>query len=287
MKPHTECGACLVHWVFERTAPYIPERETRRLVRDIIEVLLHDVSPQANVGSLCNRTVHAASRAVPGLAAHYQDLKQKSNENAKKAVVEARQYVDGAGSPEGKLSRACYLAAASNVAPLNAPTSPYTFQEVRDSMQCGGEGKAIIGDLFDAVRNARHVFYVADNAGEIGFDSLAIRQIKCLGPKVTLVVKKQTFFEDATLDDTNTFDLEKLVDEIITVPGFLVPDEMDEDTATLFQSSDLVISKGTGSYEALHGEIRDKKTVFMLKVKCKPIARELGLNEGSIIVKTE
>ena len=84
MKPHSECGACLVHWVFERTAPYIPEREVRRLVRDIVGVLLHDVSPQANVGALCNRTVHAAFRATPGLAAHYQDLKQKSNENAKK-----------------------------------------------------------------------------------------------------------------------------------------------------------------------------------------------------------
>jgi uncharacterized protein with ATP-grasp and redox domains len=121
---------------------------------------------------------------------------------------------------------------------------------------------------------------VADNAGEIGFDSLAIHQIKGLGPKVTLVVKKQTFFEDATLEDANAFGLEKLVDEIITVPGFLVPDEMDEHTAASFQSSDLVISKGTGSDEALHGEIRDKKAVLMLKVKCGPIARELELNEG-------
>jgi damage-control phosphatase, subfamily I len=287
MKPHSECGACLVHWVFERTAPYIPEREVRRLVQNIVGVLLHDVSPQANVGSLCNRTVHAAFLATPGLAAHYQDLKQKSNENAKKIIVEAERYVDGVGSPESKISRACFLAAASNVAPLNAPSSPYTFQEIPGLMQRGGADKVVIGDLFDAVKNARRVFYVTDNAGEIGFDSLAIHQIKRLGPKITLVVKKQTFFEDATLEDANAFGLEKLVDEIITVPGFLAPDEMDEHAAASFRSSDLVISKGTGSYEALHGEIRDKKAVFMLKVKCKPIARELGLNIGNIIVKTE
>lgn len=287
MKPHSECGACLVHWVFERTAPHIPEREMRRLVQDIVGVLLHDVSPQANVGALCNRTVHAAFRATPGLAAHYQDLKQKSNENAKKIIVEAERYVDGGGPPESKLSRACFLAAASNVAPLNAPSSPYTFQEIPGLMQRGDANKVVIGDLFDAVKNARRVFYVTDNAGEIGFDSLAIHQIKQLGPKVTLVVKKQTFFEDATLEDANAFGLEKLVDEIITVPGFLAPDEMDEHTAASFRSSDLIISKGTGSYEALHGEIRDKKAVFMLKVKCKPIARELGLNVGNIIVKTE
>jgi len=287
MRPHAECGACLIHWVFERTAPYIAERKTRTLVRDIVEVLLHDLSPQANVGSLCNRTVHAALRATPDLASHYRCLKQRSNENAKKIIGEARRYVDGVGSLESKLSRACYLAAASNVAPLNAPASPYTFQEVHDLMQRQGADRAVIGDLFDAAKNARHVLYVADNAGEIGFDSLAIQQIKRWGAKVTLVVKKQTFFEDVTREDTRAFGLGKLVDEIIAAPGFLVPDEMDEHTAASFRSSDLVISKGTGSYEALHGEIRDKRAVFMLKVKCRPIARELGLNEGNIIVKTE
>ena len=288
MKPHSECGACLVHWVFERTAPYTPERETARLARDIVDVLLRDVSPQANVGSLCNKTVRVAFDATPGLAAHYEDLKQKSNENAKKVLVEAGNFVDGPGLPEDRLSRACFLAAASNVAPLNAPSSPYTFQEIHGLIRDGNNAdRAIIGDLFGTVRNARHVVYVTDNAGEIGFDSLVIRQIKELGAKVSLVVKKQTFFEDATLDDANSFGLEKLVDEMLTVPGFLAPEEMDEQAAVSFRSADLVIAKGTGTYEALHGETQDKKAIFMLKVKCKPIARELGMSEGNIIVKAE
>ncbi len=288
MKPQPECGACLVHWVFERTAPYTPERETARLARDIVGVLLRGVSPEANVGSLCNKTVRAAFGATPGLASHYEDLKQKSNENARKVLVEANRFIDGVRPLEGRLSRACFLAAASNVAPLNAPSSPYTFQEIHDLMHGGHSAdKAIIGDLFGAVRNARHVLYVTDNAGEIGFDSLVIRQIKELGTRVSLVVKEETFFEDATLDDVNAFGIEKLVDELLMAPGFLVPDEMDEKTAAYFKASDLVIAKGTGAYEALHGEIPDKRAVFMLKVKCKPIARELGLAEGNIIVKVE
>jgi hypothetical protein len=291
VKPHPECGACLVHWVFERTAPYTPEHETARLVRDIIEVLLHDVSPQANVGYLCNRTVHAVFDTTPGLLQHYEDLKHESNQNAKKILAESKGYINKAETPEERLARACFLAAASNVAPLNAPSSPYTFQEISDLMRRADAEKtvekAIIGDLFGAVRKASHVFYVTDNAGEIGFDSLVIGHIKDLGPKVTLVVKKQTFFEDATMDDAKAFGLDGLVDRIVTVPGFLAPDEMDQETATAFRSCDLVIAKGTGSYEALHGEIPDKSAVYMLKVKCKPIARELGMKEGNIIVKTE
>jgi len=287
MKPHQECGACLVHWVFERTAPYTPEGEITRLVRDIVEVLLHGVSPQANVGTLCNGTVHAVFDSTIGLPQHYEDLKQKSNENSKKIFSEATEYINKAETLEGRLARASFLAAAANVAPLNAPSNPYTFLEIRDLIHHGDAKKAVIGDLFGALKNARHVFYVTDNAGEIGFDSLLIRQIKDMGLKITLVVKKQTFFEDATMIDVRTFGLEELVNEIITVPGFLAPDEMDNETAAAFKSCDLVIAKGTGSYEALHGEIPDKKAVYMLKVKCKPIARELGMEEGNIIVKVE
>ncbi len=287
MKPHPECGACLVHWVFERTVSNTPEGGTARLIRDIVGVLLRDVSPQANVGSLCNSTVHAVFESTPGLSLHYEDLKYKSNENAKKILPEAMEYINKGETPEARLARACFLAAAANVAPLNAPSSPYAFQEIRDIMRYDNAKKALIGNLSEAVNNSRHVLYVTDNAGEIGFDSLVMGLIKDAGPRITLVVKKQTFFEDATMDDVRAFGFEKLVDNIVTVPGFLAPHEMDSLTTGFFKSCDLVIAKGTGSYEALHGEIPDKKAVYMLKAKCKPIAREFGMEEGSIIVKTE
>jgi hypothetical protein len=106
-----------------------------------------------------------------------------------------------------------------------------------------------------------------------------------MGPKVTLVVKNDTFFEDATMSDANAFGLENLADEVVSVSGFMAPHDMDPSLAALFESSDFIIAKGTGSYEALHGEIGSKKAAFMLKIKCKPIARELGIDEGGIIVK--
>jgi len=287
MKPHPECGVCLVHWVFERTVPYIPERETARLIRDIVGELLRRLSPTANLGALCNHAVHKASEFVPGLVSHYGGLKERSNENAKGILPKALTYIKEGKTPQNRLARACFLSAAANVAPLNAPSSPYTFQGIQDIINHNEGETIIIGDLFRALKNSRQVLYITDNAGEIGFDSLVIREIKDIGPKVTLVVKNQTFFEDATMDDVHAFGLEQLVDEIVTVPGFLTPHEMDPSVARSFESSDLVIAKGTGSYEALHGEIVDKKAAYMLKVKCKPIARELGMEEGNIIVKVE
>jgi damage-control phosphatase, subfamily I len=286
MKPHPECGACLVHWVFERAAPHTPDAEIARLVRSIVGILVHDVSPVANLGTLCNRTVHKVFEFTQGLAEHYEKLKEKSNENASKILSESMEYVRLGKTPNDRLARACMLAAAANVAPLNAPSSPYTFQEIRDLMNHGVD-KVMLDDLLGVLKESRHVLYVTDNAGEIGFDSLVLQQIKEMGLKVTLVIKKQTFFEDATMNDALAFGLDKLVDEVVTVPGFMAPQEMDPSLVSLFESSDFIIAKGTGSYEALHGELGAKKAAFMLKIKCKPISRELGMEEGGVIVKLQ
>ncbi len=286
MKPHPECGACLVHWVFERAAPHTPDAEITRLVRSIVGILVHDLSPSANLGSLCNSTVHKVFEFTQGLAEHYEKLKEKSNENAKKILPEATGYIKRGKTPNDRLARACMLAAAANVAPLNAPSNPYTFQEIRDLID-RGVGMFMIDELLEVIKASNHVLYVTDNAGEIGFDSLVIQQIKELGPQVTLVVKEKTFFEDATMNDARTFDLEKLADRVVTVPGFMVPQEIDSSLASLFTSCDFVIGKGTGSYEALHDELGSKKAAFMLKVKCKPISRELGIGEGGVIVKLQ
>lgn len=286
MKPHPECGACLVHWVFERAAPHTPDAEIARLIRSIVGILVHDVSPMANLGSLCNSTVHKVFEFTKGLAEHYENLKAKSNENARKILPEAQKYIELGETPKDRLARACMLAAAANVAPLNAPSSPYTFQEIRDLMQKGA-GKVMIDDLLGILRESRHVLYVTDNAGEIGFDSLVIQQIKEVGPKVTVVVKENTFFEDATMNDANVFDIANLADEVVTVPGFMAPQEVDPSMASLIMSCDFVIGKGTGSYEALHSELGSKKAAFMLKIKCKPISRELGMDEGGVVVKLQ
>src|SRR5208283_2301436 len=126
-------------------------------------------------------------------------------------------------------------------------------------------------------RAGRRILYITDNAGEIGFDSLVIDLIGRMGSRVTLAVKEKTFFEDATLEDARFFGLDKGVDRIVTVDGFFAPRAVPGDLREIFTESDLIIGKGTGSYEALSGETCGKPSIFMLKVKCGPIARETGI----------
>jgi uncharacterized protein with ATP-grasp and redox domains len=104
---------------------------------------------------------------------------------------------------------------------------------------------------------------------------------------VTLVVKQDPFFEDARMSDVAFFGLDKVVDEVVTMRGFLVPAEATPAVAAAYADCDVIIGKGTGAYEALWGETGGKTAIFLLKVKCAPIARETGTDMGTVVVRVE
>lgn len=285
MRPDVECGICIMHWAYGRVASHTGAEELSHVTRRVLDALLGYISPDANLGGLNNTAVWSVFGVPSRAASYYEGLKQESNENARGILPLARQYIQAGKTDREKLERACSLAAAGNVAPINSPSGAYTFHEIKAIVDGGEETPAIMGDVYGAVKNARQILYVTDNAGEIGFDSLVIELIKHMGPRVTLVVKKQTFFEDATPDDARFFGLDKVVDRMVTPEGFFVLHEVSDDLCRVYSESDLIMVKGMGSYETFSGETRGKPAVFMLKVKCDVIARETGVTKGKVVVK--
>jgi damage-control phosphatase, subfamily I len=287
VKPEPECGICLMHWVYGRVLPHADEKDGVGIAKTLLAVLMKEVNPEANVGTLCNATVTSVFHTPSRAADHFEALKRESNENAKALLSKAREYVEAGRTTRDRFERACFLAAASNVAPLNSPSGAYTFQEIRKIIDEGGSKPIFAGNVYAAVKEAKQILYVTDNAGEIGFDSLVIDAIRQMGSKITLVVKEKTFFEDATLNEARFFGLDKVVDGLATAEGFFAPHALPRGLREILEQCDLIISKGTGSYEALRGETGEKPAIFMLKVKCGPIARQTGAREGEVVVKLE
>ncbi len=250
-------------------------------------VLSREFSPGVNVGDLSNHITDSIHEFLLQSSKYYEEHKLKSNKLAKALLSTSTDFVEKGETPEKRFMRVCYLASASNVAPIGKPSEAFKFQEAMDIL--GGKGllPRVVGDVFQAARRANHVLYLVDNAGEIGFDSLLIAKIKEMGSKITLIVKEGPFFEDATLRDASFFGLDKLVDEIFMTKGFFVPSQSKPSQRKAFKKSDLLISKGTGNYEALKGELDGKKAIFMLKVKCGPIAADTGVALGNFIVKLD
>ncbi|HUL37438.1 MAG TPA: ARMT1-like domain-containing protein [Thermodesulfobacteriota bacterium] len=287
MRPQLECASCLFKWVYERSEVALSEKRRFQLIRRITAILSRDFSPGMNVGDLSNQITDSIHEFLLQSSKYYQEHKLKSNQLAKELLFTSTNFIEKAETAEERFIRACYLASASNVAPIGKPSEAYKFQEATDILEGKGPLPRLVGDVFRVARRAKHVLYLADNAGEIGLDSLLIAKIKEMGSRVTLIVKEDPFFEDATLKDACFFGLDKLVDEISMTKGFFVPSKSKLSSRKAFKKSDLLISKGTGNYEALKDELDGKKAIFMLKVKCGPIAADSEVGLGSFLVKLD
>ena len=131
---------------------------------------------------------------------------------------------------------------------------------------------------------ARQILYIGDNAGETVFDRLLI---ETLGKPVTYVVREIPVINDATMEDAEAAGLPEVAEVISsgsTAPGNILP-LCNREFLRRYEEADLIISKGQGNYEGLSEE--NKNIFFLLKVKCRVIARHIGIAEGSIILKKQ
>lgn len=140
---------------------------------------------------------------------------------------------------------------------------------------------------FDAlIRSAHRVLFVADNAGECFFDRCLIEAI---GPeKVTYAVRGGPVLNDATVEDARIAGIEEICSVIDTgddAPGVLL-DRVSTEFRNVFDACDVVIAKGQGNYESL-SHVFHKRLVFLTKVKCAVIARDIGHPAGTNVIKIQ
>lgn len=152
----------------------------------------------------------------------------------------------------------------------------YLIQSVKNSFAQSLK-KDDINFLKENILNAKKILFIGDNAGEIVFDKIFIEVLrdKILkssdSDKITYCVRGGPSLNDSTLEDAKMTGMDKLVKVITTgvdLPAAYLPacsKEFNEE----YDSSDLIISKGQGNFEALFDE--KKNIFFLLKIKCETI----------------
>jgi len=287
MKPVIECAPCIVKWTYERAAYSANEMERYELMRTILGVLSREFKSSGNIGFICNRCLDAVSQFIVDSSSHYGEIKVKTNQAVEKLLPAAREFIQKGQRPQERFERACCLATVGNVSPIGAPSGAFEFPEAENIMMDRGPLPVVIGDVYRAAQDATHVLFLTDNAGEIGFDALLLEELREMGLKVTLVVKEDPFFEDATISDAVHFSMDKLAEDILTTKGVFLPAESTPALYDAYQRSDLVIAKGVFNFEALNDEVSGKSTIYMLKMKCGPISKKNSLDMGKFMVKLE
>jgi damage-control phosphatase, subfamily I len=139
--------------------------------------------------------------------------------------------------------------------------------------------------LFEKLKKARRVLYLADNAGESFFDLPLVNFMRKYS-SVAYVVKGYPVQNDITLGDVKLAGLEREMGEIIDTgmgtPGIILslgsPGFLRE-----YEKADLIFAKGMGHYESM-SEFNDPGRIFCcLKAKCPPVANSIGVAIGSFV----
>ncbi|MBF0198726.1 MAG: DUF89 family protein [Planctomycetes bacterium] len=222
-------------------------------------------------------------RKLKKLAANddpYRVQKKIMTDFALALLPKFRKKVDESDHP---FLAALKLSIAANIIDLGAK-SGLTEKEVLSSMDnalnvplSGNAGQ------FEAeCQKAHTIMILADNAGEIVFDTLLIEQLSTAD--VTVVVRGGPIINDATKDDAINSGLAgkvRLMDNGVDAPGTILS-LCSDSFRELFNNVDLVISKGQGNFESLLDTPRP--VWFLFKVKCMVTANATGEPVGSHMV---
>ncbi len=135
------------------------------------------------------------------------------------------------------------------------------------------------------------VLFLLDNSGEAVLDRFLAEELVSRGARVVGVVKSGSFQNDVTIEDVDYTGLRDSFSSIVetgTDASSIFFGEITDDLKGLLSQADLIIAKGMANYEYLsdfetHGN--GKQVVYMLKAKCEPVARSLGVKKGDYVLR--
>lgn len=231
-----------------------------------------------NPPPLMARVIRQTVEKVTGVRDPYVQIKRQFNDFALGIVPELKQRF----SPVS-FETAVRLCIAGNVIDFGTHThigEEQVKQTIEQCLEMNINGR--VDALVHACERARKILWIADNAGEIVFDTLVLEKL----PRDRLIyaVRGGPTQNDATLDDVRYTGMDKhfnIIDTGADIPGVIL-EHCSEAFCRVYQEADLIIAKGQGNLETL--DLLDERIFFLFKAKCPITARYAGCSLGDTVI---
>jgi uncharacterized protein with ATP-grasp and redox domains len=286
MKVGSECGYCILHRghkIIQRSTN--DEKRRVKAMAALLEMLGERYRPDA-VPSYIGAERCRVLKTITGCADPYADLKTKSNTLAVEILPKMREYVDK-HPPAKRLYAALMVACIGNVIEFDVPGHSADVQEALKGLK---EGFTIDDSekLRRLIVKGAKVLLLTDNAGEIAFDTLIVRELRRLGAVVTVAVKAGPSLNDALMEDAEAVGMTKEADEVTTTGADAIGVNLEETSAEFnghFYGSDVIIAKGMANWETLTEVPAPCPLMYVFRTKCEPVARAVGAPKDVNIAK--
>jgi uncharacterized protein with ATP-grasp and redox domains len=140
--------------------------------------------------------------------------------------------------------------------------------------------------LNEKLSEAKTLFYLGDNCGEIVLDKLFLRYIKKTFPAIDILygVRGMAIVNDVTEEDARMVRMDEAAGIISNgdISQGTVLSRASGEFRKAFSEADVIIAKGQGNYEGLWDTALENH-FFLLMAKCKFIAGCLGVKQMDIV----
>ena len=266
------------------------------IIRESLKIL-SNISSKSFTAGLSIKIIKRIEE-LTGVIDPYKEEKQKSNEIMLDLEKSMNELINSYKNDFERFYKIILLTIFGNI--IDFATGGHHFELSRESMNQQMidvlELKPKINSskkFYNLIKTGnKNIMYLVDNAGEIVCDKFLIKNLVNYGNKVIIVVKNKPLANDVTTEDIKYMDLSqingvRIIEGERFCLGFLfnnVPSIFKHE----LQTTDILISKGQNHFETImkyQNEFLDKDIIFILRVKCDPLAKFLGVKKGDNIIK--
>jgi len=281
MKATTECVPCYLKQAHSAiTALISEEAEVDRLMKRVLPYLRGTslaLTPAENSTIILKEVNKLLNTHDP-----FYQQKRHCNQIALQWQEELDSYLERSSD---RLRTAIKLSVVGNVIDLGIKEKV----DIETAFKSIFEEGFVLDDsdrLIEGVQGGRKkVIFIGDNAGEIAFDKVLVKELLRYQNQVVYVVKGGPILNDALLEDAQQVGMTRLCRVIDTGSDWVgvVGNCTSQEFMKAYHQADIIISKGQGNYETLTE--MEREVFHILKAKCDVIARDLGVCRGKMVCK--
>lgn len=290
MKVEAECAVCLLHRGYMEALEATEDQALQWKAMAVLTRLLNREFKPTAVPAILGTKRDRIIKDITGNSDPYAKKKQMSNRKAVAVLPVAKKLVEKEASMETRFRKACMCSIVGNIIEFDIPEHRFEFKDIEKLIQEAEEQLAIdeVSEIFKLAKKAKQILYLADNAGEIAFDTLLVQELKRLGTRVTVAVKGKPILNDATMQDAEYVKMHEIADDVITngtdTVG-LILEECSKHFLDLYGSADLVVAKGMGHAETVTELDLTRPHALLFRTKCKPVAKFFDTTKDKNVAK--
>ena len=285
MKIEPECAICIIHRGYQQIAAATKDKKLQfKALKELFKFLSENFDAKATpawIGTQRDRII----KNITGNPDPYAERKSLSNKKALEFLPIAESIVNSSLNQKERFRKACLCAIVGNIMEFDIPGHEFDYPILKE-LVTNAERELVIDEIekiYDLAREAKEVMYLTDNAGEIVFDTLLVKELKNLGCRVIVAVKGGPVLNDATLADAHLVGMDKIADSVVTTGTDAVglqPNECSSEFLEIYNKADFVIAKGMGYAETLTELELSVPHGLLFRTKCNPVARYFGVERN-------